>query len=269
MEDEHFMAANMMPPGILPAHVQQAAMTYQLGAPIKSYKTSVVRAIIFAIICLGIAVFFAVNFMNDRTVGTDSALFLLLLVLAFVAGGIWMIVNSIQIAGQQTHLFQNGIIVENRGQVQVFPWNQIAEVWQSITRNYRNGIYTGTTYLYRLRRVDGHQIKLSNNTKNIAELGPALVKGVTQELYPRAMRSILNGETIAFGSFSVHQQGLNNGKEWLPWPQVQGITIQKGFVRIQKVGKFGNWASKQVSIIPNIFVFTIVVEEMLRQNGRG
>jgi hypothetical protein len=258
------MAVNMAPQGILSLPVQQVATAQQLGPFMKTYKTTLVRTI------LGIIFFFVgtVFFFVGAVAGSQIVLLLLgLLCLALV---IYLVYTAIQVANRQIHLFQYGIVIEQGNQVQPFPWSQASEVLQSITRNYRNGIYVGTTYLFTLRRIDGYQIKLNNMTKNIAELGPAVAKGITQALVPRALTSLSAGQTLRFTPFSINQQGITNIRnEFLPWAQVQAINVTKGYVQIKKIGTSRNWGNVAVAKIPNFLVLTVVAEEMRRSASGG
>lgn len=256
---------NMVPQDGLPVQVQQVAAAQQLGAFLKVYGTKLVRTSIGALVFLvGAALFFAGGiFPTDETVATRGIL--LVFAVLFLSTAIYMIFTVIQAANQQVYLFQQGIVIDKGNQVQAFPWNQVAEVWQSITRHYRNGVYTGTTYIYTLRRTDGYQVKLSNLTKGIAELGPAVAQGITRELVPRALYSIRTGQTLTYAPFSVNEQGIGNGREFLPWSQVQAVEVKQGRVTIKKAAPSrGIWMA-MVAKIPNFLVFTVVVEEMRRQ----
>jgi hypothetical protein len=258
------MTANMMSPdGILPIPVQQAAASQQLGAFTKYYPPALVKSIIGAIICAAVAVMF----MFIGTQADDGAVVFVLIGIFFFGFTAYLIYQIVQASGQKIYLFQQGIIIENNGQIQVFPWNQASEVFQSITRHYRNGIYTGTTYQYTLCRADGYKVKLNNMTKGIAELGQAVAQGVTQELVPRAMHSIHSGQTLTFAQFTINTQGIGNGREFIPWQQVQAVDVNQGQVSVKKAGKFFNWGSAAVSKIPNFFVFLAVSQEMIRQTN--
>ncbi|MFL5704866.1 MAG: DUF6585 family protein [Ktedonobacteraceae bacterium] len=262
------MATNMVPQDMLPPQVQQVAASHRLGAFLKAYNASLVRTIIGALVFLvGAILFFAGGiFPLDETVMTRGIL--LVFALLFLGMAIYMVSTVIQAAGRQIYLFQEGIVIDKSNQVQAFPWNQVAEVWQSITRNYRNGVYVGTTYMYTLRRVDGYQVKLNNLMKDIAELGPAIAEGITRELVPRALHSIRTGQTLTFAPFSVNQQGISNGREFLPWSQVQAVEVKQGRVTVKKTGTSrGSWMT-MVAKIPNFLVFTVVAEEIRRQAER-
>jgi hypothetical protein len=117
-----------------------------------------------------------------------------------------------------------------------------------------------------LRRGDGYQVKLTNTIKNIAELGPIVIQNVTRELVPRALYALQAGQTLVFTPFSVNQQGISNGREFIPWSQVQAIDIKQGRVMVKKSGMFRNWGAAMVAKIPNCFVFITVSQEMIRQS---
>lgn len=205
--------------------------------------------------------------MTTNTVTTRVVL--LIFGLFSLGLAIFLAYSVIQVANQQIYLFQQGMVIDKGKQVQAFPWNQVATIWQSITRNYRNGRYVGTTYIYTLRRVDGYQVKLNSLTKDIAELGPTIAQGITRELVPRALHSIRVGQTLTFAPFTVNQQGISNGREFLPWAQVQGVEVKQGRVIVKKTGKSRDWGTDKVARIPNFLVFTMVADEMLRQANAG
>lgn len=261
------MATHMVPSSVLPLPVQQAAARQRLGAFKKAYKTNLVRTIVSSFVFLAAGALFCVGGLLPADLTVTTRLVLLAFGLLFLGTALYLGYSVIQVANQQVYLFEQGLVIDKGKQVQAFPWNQAAEVWQSITRNYRNGRYVNTTYLYTLRRADGYRIKLDNLTKDIAELGPAIAQGITRELVPRALQAIRAGQTLTFASFSVNQQGIGKGHEFLPWSQVQGIDVQQGRVIIKKVGTSrGSWTDR-VAKIPNFLVFTVVAEEMLRQKG--
>jgi len=233
------MTTNTVPPGMLPLPVQQVSAAQQLGAFMKAYKTNLVRTIIGALVFLLTAALLCAGgiFPPDLTVTTRGVL----LVFGLISLGLALSLASsvIREANLQVYLFQQGMVIDTGKQVQVFPWHQAAIVWQSITRNYRNGRYVGTTYLYTLRRVDGYQVKLNNLTKDIAELGPAIA------------------------------QGIGNGREFLPWSQVQAVEMKQGRVAVKKTGTSQDWGTDKVAKMPNFLVFTVLADEMLRQAGAG
>lgn len=259
---------NMAPQDLLPLPVQQIAADQQLGAFAKAYPPSLTRTILGALLFLITGgLFFAGGVFPPDSVNTK--VILAGFGVALLGLALYLFSTVAQAATQRVYLFQRGVVIAKGDQLQPFPWNQVAEVWQSVTRNYRNGIYVGTTYSYTLHRVDGYQIKLGNLTKNIAELGPVIARGVTQELIPRALHAIRNGQTLTFALFSVNQQGIGNGREFIPWQQVQNINVKQGRVTVKKIGISRTWGTITVAKMPNFLIFTAVTEEMIRQSGGG
>ncbi len=49
----------------------------------------------------------------------------------------------------------------------VIRWDQVEAVWQAVTRRYYNGIYTGTTHLYTVRRWDRTKTVFNDQIKNV------------------------------------------------------------------------------------------------------
>lgn len=261
------MLTNMVPQEPLPLPVQQVAASLRLGTFVKIYRSSLVGTIIGLLVFLVMGLIFAGAgvFAEDET--GNTRIVLLIMALLFLGLAVWMIYTAIQASNQRIYLFQQGMVMERGNQVQPFPWNQVAEVWQSITRRYQNGIYTGTTYMYTLRRMDGYRIKLNNTTKNIAELGPIVARGVSQELVPRALQALRMGQTLAFPPFHINQQGISNGQEFLPWSQVQTVDVKRGFVTVKKVGSRWAWRTAAVARIPNYLVFIVAVEHLRGQRS--
>ena len=263
------MTTNMVPLDMLPLPVQQVAAVQRLGAFMKAYKTSLVRTILGALVFMVAAALFCAGGIFPPDLPVTTRVVLLGFGLFSLGLAIFLAYSVIQVANQQIYLFQQGMVIDKGKQVQAFPWHQAATVWQSITRNYRNGRYVGTTYMYTLRRFDGYQVKLNNLTKDIAELGPTIAQGITRELVPHALHSIRVGQTLTFAPFSVSQQGIGNGREFIPWSQVQGVEVKQGRVTVKKTGTSRDWGTDKVAKIPNFLVFTVVADEMLRQASAG
>lgn len=263
------MATNMVSSGVLPPPVQQVAAAQRLGTFRKIYKASVIRTIIGSGVFLAAAALFCLGGLLPP--GQEAMTRFVLLVFGVLSLGLafYLGYTVIQVAKQQIYLFEQGMVIERGAQVQAFPWNQIAEVWQSITRNYRNGRYVGTTYLYTLRRTDGYRFKLDNLTKDIAELGPVIAQAIAREMVPPALHAIQGGQTLTFASLSLTQRGIANRREMLPWSQIQGVNVHQGRATIKKAGTSRVFWTDRVAKILNFLVFTVIADEMLRQASAG
>lgn len=259
------MATDMASTGVLPLPVQQVASAQRLGTFTRAYKTtSLVRTIIGSLVFLVAAMFFCAGGILPPELTVTTRVLLLASGLLSLSLALSLSYSVIQVANQRVYVFEQGLVIDKGKQVQAFPW-KACTVWQSITHNYRNGGYVGTTYVYTLRRVDGYQVKFNNLTKDIAELGLAITQGMIRELVQPALHSIRVGETLTFAPFSVNQQGIGNGHGFLPWSHVQGVDVKQGRVAVKKAGPSPDSWTAKVAKIPNFFVFAVVADEMLRQ----
>ena len=265
------MQTNIAPSGALPLPVQQAAASQQLGTFRRVYKSSIIRTVVGSCVLLVATVFFCAGGLLPPGLEVGARFVLLVFGALFLGMALYLGYSVLQVANQQIYLFEQGMVIERGTQVQAFPWNQIAEVWQSITRNYRNGRYVGTTYVYTLQRADGYRIKLDNLTKDIAELGPVIAQAISRELVPHALHAMRGGQTLTFASLSLTQRGIANRREMLPWSQIQGVDVKQGRVTIRKVGtpRARVFWTDRVARIPNFLVLTVVADEMLRQARTG
>jgi hypothetical protein len=149
------------------------------------------------------------------------------------------------------------------GKTSVYRWDDIGAVWQQITKRYVNGVYTGTTHLYTLRRYDGEQIKLNDSLGKVEELGNLVQNETFKRLMPKAIATYNAGGTVVFGKISVSPQGISNGKETLPWTEVKGVTIDRGMISVSKQGKWLRWASDTAANTPNLYVFLQLVDAII------
>ncbi|HET8844117.1 MAG TPA: DUF6585 family protein [Ktedonobacteraceae bacterium] len=194
----------------------------------------------------------------------------------------WLALSKIFLIIQRTtrrlHLFQGGLIIEKRHQVQVCPWHQVTEIWQNLT-NWRGKVGPRRySYLYTLRLVDGSQIKLNDLTEGIAELGRTVSQNITQELLPQALKALQRGESLSFGPFRVDMQGIRKGRRWLPWSHVHAVRLNGGTSEEVIVEQMEQslilkrhliWETVAAAKIPNVLVLTGIAEEMIPPVGKG
>ncbi len=152
-------------------------------------------------------------------------------------------------------LYDNGFAYNDRNGLKQVRWDNVEAVWQNITKHYRNGIYTGTIYLYTVQTKDKQKIVLDNKFSKIADLGNAIVTGSTSALFPRYAQALQQGQRLTFGPLAIDPQGLYAGSKSLQWSEIKGIKIQKGTISVKKEGKWLNWATATVPQIPNFLIF--------------
>jgi hypothetical protein len=195
-------------------------------------------------------------------VGTPSSVFLGLLLAVL---GIFLVLRSWNVlkSSLAVYLCEQGLIY-SRANVspQPFRWDQI-QVWRSVTKHYRNGVYTGTTSVYTIQRQDGYRVVLSDDLHQIQSLGETICNQVTKWRLPHALQAYQRGETVQFGSLSLNQQGISNGSDLLPWSQIEAIDVKEGVVSVKRRGSWFRWCKVGASAIPNVFVFLALVSAVL------
>ncbi len=189
-----------------------------------------------------------------------------------VIGGICFLVGLIAIEamvrliGLRVTVDANGLTHIQNGRTTSMRWDDISTVWQSITKRYTNGIYTGTTYLYTVQANDGKKLKLTNSLNRVEKLGNTIQNEVSKRHFPRALETYNSGGTVSFGNLTLNRMGLTRGSDTLAWSEIQGVQMQKGYMEIKKQGKWLRWAKIPVSSIPNLFVFLTLMDRIIGIN---
>lgn len=170
-------------------------------------------------------------------------------------------------AGKRVDVYANGFIQSDASGPRVaLRWDSIDSVCQRITRNYPNGISTGTTYIYTITSHDGTTVRLTQFYVGIAALGETIVREVTRVQLPRAMAAIQRGETVTFGELALNARGITcTGRSQVPWAQVDRVQVNRGYVSLRQAGRWQSWSRGQASQIPNLFVF-LTLADLLQQN---
>jgi hypothetical protein len=173
-------------------------------------------------------------------------------------------------AAKRVDVFEHGFVQSDRGGPRAeFRWDSIGSLCQRITRNYTNGIYTGTTYLYTITRHDGVTVKLTEFYEGIAALGETIAREVGQVQLPRAMEAIQHGQTVIFGDLALNAGGIAcTGRGSVPWTDIERVQVNRGYVSLRRAGKWLSWSSRPASQIPNLSVF-LTLAELLQRRPRS
>ncbi|MBO0781913.1 MAG: hypothetical protein J2P37_24095 [Ktedonobacteraceae bacterium] len=259
----------------LPPEAHQMAMTYQLGTPLAEYRGGFtgrsIGGIILGIIFTGLFGAIAIGIMNDSSSSSsDGGPIIIMVVLALVGLCflLWSIIAPIIYSSWRVYVCSDGFVFAKGSEVQPTRWEHVQAVWQSVTRHYRNGIYTGTTHKYTVERSDGYKVVFDDRFKKVSDLGDTLSNKATAIMLPRVLAAYNAGNVVNFGPLSVQLQGVSNGRELLPWSQISDFSVNQGIVSVRKEGKWLNWSSVEVAKIPNFFVFMALVRAIL-DGARG
>jgi hypothetical protein len=190
----------------------------------------------------------------------------LLIAMGCVPLGVCLIVLNLNSLRLRVGLFAEGLLYCKGQHVEVLCWEDIESVLQSVTRQYVNGIYTGTIYRFTLRHVDGGQLVLNNRIKHIETLGPAVQTEVTRRKMAAALEAYDAGMPVKFGKLVVDREGFRYNDAFFPWQDIEEVKVQTGIVMVRKKGKWLGWKNVSVASIPNFFVFLALVDKVVGIN---
>ena len=133
-------------------------------------------------------------------------------------------------------------------------WDQIVAVFQRHTA----GRYS-SSHTYTVRVQEGREIQIGDAVNRIIDLGTMIQREVTKLLLPTAIASYKSGETLSFGKVNVNIQGINNGKEMIPWNQIDAIEVRSGLIVVQRYGRVVKWSTVQEHETSNVYVLQNLV----------
>ena len=253
----------------LTSEAQLVIASSRLGIPTATYRAKFTIKKVIAV-----AFLFAVGVGILAAAILDSSSMLLSTMIAVVISSLlllaiplWIVVDALRSRDIQVYVCPGGLLYQHGGKTEAIRWDQVESCWRKVVKTSSYGIQTGATHRYTLRRSDGATFKFNDNIGNVEALGNTIADETARTLLPRYIAAYQAGQTLPFGKISLNQQGVTNGKEWLPWSQVREIQITRGYLSFKKVGgKQGNWMGIPASQIPNVAVFMALVNSI--QSGK-
>jgi hypothetical protein len=238
----------------LPGELYQQAATYDLGELAAVYKAKYTNPFFIIGIALGGTILDIAAVVGLYDAGWIAYYLLIIPILIIV----WAI-NSLMHCNLRVYLFTNGFIRARGRQGDVVRWDQAVAIWEKVTSSrYSN------TFTYTVQRADGTIFKQGSPLVNSRDMGVRMMRAITQIHLPAAKAAYNTGQTLTFGPVNVNMQGLNNGKELIPWDQIGKITLQQGTVCIEKEGRVIKWAGVKSADVPNLSVLIALVNYVVQ-----
>jgi len=261
----------------LPAQLPEAfSSVFGLGTPVAFFPASrgarwgnLIAGLLFLFGSFAAVVFGAfttyANYQRygPAVIGQDLGTPLIIAAIAFVigAGTLWTAYRN---WNRAVALYSSGLAYNDNKGLQTWRWEEVDQFLSAITRHYTNGVYTGTTYVYTLRKADNTKLVFDNRLNKVQDLGPLIERAVTPTLYKRAADAYNAGQTVTFGPIAISKEGVTIGKKVYPWAEVAQVSINQGFVQVSKKG--GGWfsgASASAATIPNLNVLLSIVDQII------
>jgi hypothetical protein len=229
---------------------------------------------IFGVLLIGVAGLAVIYGLYDTSVqvskygpvmfGKSIITPLLIAAVAFLFG-VLAAYNAYRNWNTSAAVYENGLAYCDNSGVQTWPWNEIEWFTTAITKHYRNGIYTGTTYLYTLQKADGSKLQLNNRFKQIEALGRLINQKVAPLQYEKLRQQLRSGQSVRLGQITISQQSLTINKKDYAWSEIDSVGIRNGYVNVKK--KDGGWfsgASAAVAAIPNLDPLLTIIDQIVK-----
>ncbi|GCE26469.1 hypothetical protein KDA_19530 [Dictyobacter alpinus] len=244
------------PQGSLPANVMQQAAQYQLGTFHKEYSPSISNPFVIAGILVG-SIILDIAVLIGLLMATGYISFYLLIVPVLVL--IWAI-RAFQHAGWHIYVFSDGYIHVRGSQIDVFRWDLIQAVYVHLAHSR-----SGVKVTLQVRRGDGVLLKYGSAIRGVNELCTTIQESVTRAQLPRVIDAFNSGAQIPFGRLNISQQGINDGRQVIPWEQINGIEVQQDRVAIRQNGRIQKLKSIKAAELPNFNLLMSLVNYVVNR----
>jgi len=235
----------------VPQAIYKQASTYQLGELTRTFKPIISNPLLIIAIVLG-GIILDIIVLAAIAYFTGFVFYILLFFPLMVA--FWA-VRALRTFNVRCYVFKNGFIYARGRKYRVVRWDQIVAVFQKHTA----GRYS-SSHTYIVRVQEGREIQIGDAVNRVIDLGTMIQREVTKLLLPRAIASYKNGEALSFGKVNVNRQGVNNGKEMIPWDQIDAIEVRSGLIVVQKYGRVMKWSTVREHETPNVYILQNLVD---------
>ena len=161
-----------------------------------------------------------------------QSLFVLILGLAWIGVGIWLMITSFLKKRCAIFVYVQGLIVQKR-RVEALRWEHLEKLWKTLHMQDDDVAH----YSYTVRRADGVRFVFNSDLPDVEALGSLLEEQITSHVLPVVLTSYQAGSAISFDALTVSRQGIETRKKTLTWPQVKHIYIDDVMVRFYKKGE--------------------------------
>ena len=96
-------------------------------------------------------------------------------------------------------------------------------------------------------------------------LGELIEDQMVRQQLPHALESYQRGTVVSFGHFSIHPQGLSDGRKVLTWNEIAEIQVSPAAVQITKKPAGLVWFTLNASAIPNMALLVAVLNTIRQQ----
>ena len=259
----------------------------ELGDPEALFRISPTRLLAKLALGVGLLVYGAVaNYLWWVRGPADFNHIAILFLFVLPLSGLSLLLHMYRHRGLYVLVYPAGLLRLRRGEVDSFPWAEVARVQLKVQRAasaefaYDPADADGAPTACWLP-VDVPTFKLWDAGLTVvradgaeAHFGPALTdydalaaevqKRTFAALWPAALARFRAGERLDFGELEAGRAGLRNNGKLLPWRELKELTIAQGKLSVKQAGKWLPWALVDVGGVPNPHLLFALADEVRR-----
>jgi hypothetical protein len=259
----------LMGPKYVPSsEAVQISKRYKLGQPVSEYKESVAQLGCGTTILFGIGAIALIGGINSSNTsgGSSSSGTVIAIGTGALLLGLIILFTAMAKSGNRLFACIDGFVYKTSGEEKVVLWNNVEAIYQRIVE-HRGRVSKYKTYNYTIKQHDGSKLSFSDNMARMEGLSNYIEASVATRLFPKVTAAYERGEDLKFGSLTVSKQGIHNGKNWLPWNDVQSVRFENGRFLVSKTGKWLDWGNFYTPSIPNFTVLEMLVDYIGRSRN--
>ena len=211
----------------------------------------------------------------------DAIISHLLLVLPF--SGAALLLHMYRQRGLYVLVYPTGLLRLRRGEIDSFPWREVAHVLLKVQRATGAELTRGpdgaplacwlpaevpTFQLWNaglsVARDDGVVVHLGPALTDYDRLAEEVQKRTFAVAWPLVWAGFLDGKVLAFGGLEVSRGGMRHGGKFLPWRDVKELSVAQGKLSVKQGGKWLPWILLDIHTIPNPHILFALATEAQR-----
>lgn len=200
--------------------------------------------------------------------------------------GIFILLHMYRQRGLMVLVYPTGLLRLRRGEVDSFPWEEIAAIRMKIQRMDDAGLVeieyddegnptacclpveTPSVVIWKswvlLERSDGAEDQFGPALADYDRLAELIQRRTFPRAWAEARDRLFSGENVFFGDLELSPDGLHHLKKTIAWRDVKGFVIAQGRLSIKKTSGWLPWLMLDVSKVPNPHVLFALIREAKR-----
>lgn len=195
--------------------------------------------------------------------------------------GAALLVHLVRNRGLAVLVYPTGLLRLRRGEVESFPWDEVAAVKLKVQAVERPAVARDPdgepsagwlpvqvpavqvwTARLTVERVDGAVAHFGPALEGYDRLAEEVQKRTFGRVWADARGRVAAGLPVPFGDLSVYRDGLHHAGKFLRWREVKEVAVSQGRLTVKREGKWLPWAVlKDIAEVPNPHVLLALVEE--------